>query len=328
VSDDPDDWIFLFGPAHTHPETGEPLIGRYVRIREPLGEASERMASMFGGSQWSHSVPASELGRIVSEYGTRELPEFRWPGYAGAQPEAVMQTREQVVAAIRAATAKPPQVGTITYLPWGFPCIDGRDRARLADWLPLSDWDALGLTLKEGATHEPQPWTREAIVEQLKRDLAFGFDKALGKRGISSELMATVVKMWLWVLGDPLHDTEDYPMYGLPLFKRVAVKYGFDNPIGDATGREDRFGEDSSARDEGPQAFSRYMPEITAFALGVEAKAAYCFVLEGKKGTGGSPMVIGMPPREEYERLNRELVVMLRRSADLLEGDLRRQGFR
>lgn len=237
-----DDWIFLFGPAHRHPETGEPLVGRYIRIREPLGEASQRMASMFGGSQWSHSVPASELGRIVSEYGTRELPEFRWPGYAGAPPEEVMKTREQALEEIRASKASPREGGMV-YLPWGFPCIDGRDCMRLAAWLPRSEWKLIGIEAKDATIpDEPNPWTREAFIGQLQRDVAFGFEKALNRRGISSELMHTVVRMWLWVLGDPLHDTEDYPMYGLPLFKRVALKYGFDNPIGDATGREDRYG--------------------------------------------------------------------------------------
>ena len=30
-------------------------------------------------------------------------------------------------------------------------------------------------------------------------------------------------------------------MYGLPLFKATAEKYGFDNPIGDDTGRENYY---------------------------------------------------------------------------------------
>lgn len=79
--------------------------------------------------------------------------------------------------------------------------------------------------------------------------------------------------------------------------------------------------------DEG--AFSRYMPEITQFALDVKAKAVYCFVIDGTKGTGGCPLILGADANDPkaYEARNRELVAMLRRSADMLEGDLKRQGF-
>jgi hypothetical protein len=34
---------------------------------------------------------------------------------------------------------------------------------------------------------------------------------------------------------------EDYAMYGLPLFKAVAVKYGWNNPIGNDSGSEDKY---------------------------------------------------------------------------------------
>lgn len=75
--------------------------------------------------------------------------------------------------------------------------------------------------------------------------------------------------------------------------------------------------------------FSRYTPEITAFALGVEAKAVYCFVLDGVKGTGGCPLVMGVEALERavYRARCEELIAMLRRSADLFEADLARQGF-
>lgn len=75
---------------------------------------------------------------------------------------------------------------------------------------------------------------------------------------------------------------------------------------------------------------SRYMPELVELAMRVKAKAAYVFFIDGDRGTGGSPIVMDAPllERDEYERRCRTLVNMLRRSADLLEGDLRRQGFR
>lgn len=118
-------------------------------------------------------------------------------------------------------------------------CIDFRDYARLCDYFPVEEWHHFGFGLKEGA--EPPPvkeWTKENILRDLKSDLEFAFKKALGKRGISAGLMYEVVKMWLWILEDPLQDFEEYTPYGLPLFKAVAVKYGFPNPIGDDTGTE------------------------------------------------------------------------------------------
>lgn len=36
-------------------------------------------------------------------------------------------------------------------------------------------------------------------------------------------------------------DDNDYAFYGLPLFKATAVKYGWDNPIGEDSGRERKY---------------------------------------------------------------------------------------
>lgn len=36
-------------------------------------------------------------------------------------------------------------------------------------------------------------------------------------------------------------DEDDYAFYGLPLFKATAVKYGWDNPIGEDSGRERKY---------------------------------------------------------------------------------------
>lgn len=74
---------------------------------------------------------------------------------------------------------------------------------------------------------------------------------------------------------------------------------------------------------------SRYLPDVTEFAIRMEATAAYCFVLDGSKGTGGCPVVVGADAlnRAAYEARCRELITMMRRSADLLAADLLRQGF-
>lgn len=123
-------------------------------------------------------------------------------------------------------------------------CLDGRDFARLIDFFPVSEWKLFGTELREGEeAPTPKELTREAVLSCLESDLAFGFDKALDKRSGSAECMYEVVKMWMWVLEDDLQHFSDYAyaMYGLPLFKAVALKYGFPNPIGDDAGNESKY---------------------------------------------------------------------------------------
>lgn len=133
-------------------------------------------------------------------------------------------------------------------------CLDGRDMNRLygfIDWNTLQQYPALKEGIKEEYLNEEkwmsevfeQEYTRENVLKQLERDVAFGFDKALDQRGISASLMYEVVKMWCWVLNDSeeLYNWDNYAYYGLPLFKAVAVYYGFPNEIGDDDGNEEKY---------------------------------------------------------------------------------------
>lgn len=123
--------------------------------------------------------------------------------------------------------------------------LDGRDIVRLAKFVPEEDFSKFGMELKPEfvGTHEAIPFTRENVLKQLAEDVDFGFEKALDQRGISSSLMARVVQMWNWILEEGLEDFDEYPMYGLPIFKATALKYGFPNPIGDDTGSEESYNE-------------------------------------------------------------------------------------
>lgn len=104
------------------------------------------------------------------------------------------------------------------------------EQAKSIDWEVLKQY------------HNPIEFTKQNVIKQLESDIAFGFKKALEKNLLISKLMFDVVKEWLFILEDPLKDFDDYSMYGLPLFKAVAVKYGFDNPIGEDDGSEDKYG--------------------------------------------------------------------------------------
>jgi hypothetical protein len=72
---------------------------------------------------------------------------------------------------------------------------------------------------------------------------------------------------------------------------------------------------------------SKYFPEIYALAQQTQARAVYVFVLDGNRGSGGQPLLCPMPEtHEEYLHRNREMIIALRRSADLLEQDIGDRG--
>ena len=121
--------------------------------------------------------------------------------------------------------------------------MDGRDISRLTTFLTEDQIESFGMVLKPeyAGKHAPVPFTREAVLEQLCKDVEFGFEKALGKRGISAGMMFDVVSMWNWILEEGLEGFETYAQYGLPLFKATAVKYGFENPIGADSGDEHKY---------------------------------------------------------------------------------------
>jgi len=127
--------------------------------------------------------------------------------------------------------------------------IDGRDRVRLSVFFDPSDWAKLGLKPSPDADlsqYQVTEYTEANVLKALAKDLDFAFQKALGKRGISSSLMWDVIKMWMWVLEDELADFPDhgYAQYGLPLYRAVAIKYNLPNPIGDDLGDEDKYASD------------------------------------------------------------------------------------
>lgn len=125
--------------------------------------------------------------------------------------------------------------------------LDGRQSYRLAQFLTVEQCESIGLKFvseEAKAGHSVTPFTRENVLAQLEKDVAFGFEKALNRRGLSSGMMYECVHFWNCVLAEGLEtfDRENnYAMYGLPLFKATAVKYGWENPIGDDTGSEDSY---------------------------------------------------------------------------------------
>lgn len=122
--------------------------------------------------------------------------------------------------------------------------LDDRFGRRFSDFLTQEQGEKICFVPSDGYEWPaPKEWTRENILAQLEKDVAFGFEKAIDQRAISSGLMFEVVRRWNMVLEEGLenYDENNYAQYGLPLFKATAVKYGFDNPIGEDSGRESKY---------------------------------------------------------------------------------------
>ena len=110
-------------------------------------------------------------------------------------------------------------------------CLDGRDAYRLAEYTPKDKLHILELSLREGVSHTPKEWSTGNIMEDLNKDLQFGYQKALNGRGISTALMISVVEMWDWILDDDeniLGNSELDTMDPLTEFRAIARKYYID----------------------------------------------------------------------------------------------------
>ncbi len=111
--------------------------------------------------------------------------------------------------------------------------MEDRFGRRLLDFLTLEQAEKIGFEIKKEYKKDwkvKKEWTRENILEQLKKDVEFGWEKACDERGISSSLMFDVVMSWNKVLEEGLEDFDEdnYAMYGKPLFIATAEKYGWE----------------------------------------------------------------------------------------------------
>lgn len=151
-----------------------------------------------------------------------------------------MKTLQQVLDAIIAKDKGVPAA------------FDGREIVRLSQFLTSEQCESVGLKFQDEerkVNHDAEvvEFTEANIVSQLKQDVSFGFQKALDKRGLSAACMYSVVLFWMWVLEPEFYDEiatpsdENYAQYGLPLFKKVAIEYGFPNVIGSDTGAEQKY---------------------------------------------------------------------------------------
>ena len=106
--------------------------------------------------------------------------------------------------------------------------LDSRWTKRFLDFVPVSEFEKFGFEYKgDNLDREPKEWTEENILEQLKKDVDFGMEKAYYERGISSELMAMVVNSWCRVLENGLNLEGNDGYYHKKQFIVVDEKYGW-----------------------------------------------------------------------------------------------------
>ena len=106
--------------------------------------------------------------------------------------------------------------------------LDKRWTKRFLDFLPIDEWDKYGFKLCDGKEAPVvKEWTEKNILEQLKSDVEFGYEKAIDERGISSELMAMVVNTWCKVLENGLNLDGNDGLYHIRQFTKVAEHYGW-----------------------------------------------------------------------------------------------------
>ena len=105
--------------------------------------------------------------------------------------------------------------------------LDDRFGVRFAQFLTINQIEQIGFKLKDKIIHNPKDFTKQLVLEQLKEDVEFGWEKACDERGISSSLMYDVVRSWCKVLENEFANFDNYYDYGKPLFKAVAEKYNW-----------------------------------------------------------------------------------------------------
>lgn len=104
--------------------------------------------------------------------------------------------------------------------------MDRRFTKRFIDYLPVEEWERFGFEYKGEDNFVPKTWTEENIKAELKDDLKFAIEKALGHRGISASLMYDVLKSWCIILENGLEKTG-YGWYGDKLIKAIDEYYEF-----------------------------------------------------------------------------------------------------
>jgi hypothetical protein len=123
--------------------------------------------------------------------------------------------------------------------------FDCRDFNRLLDYIPedkvkemtLNDPLSGDKIIENDLINYPGKiidFTKENIINSLKNDLSFAYEKACDQRGLSADAMYNVIKMWVWILeldvkNIPYGYSEGYyEGYGKRYFEVVAEAIDYE----------------------------------------------------------------------------------------------------
>ena len=115
--------------------------------------------------------------------------------------------------------------------------LEDRLGKRLCQFLTAEQMEHIGFEYTGEAELQPIEWNEENILNQLKKDVEFGIEKAINHRGISASLMFEVCKGWCIILENGLEDT-DYGWYGCNLFEAINDRYQFGLVTADTFNKE------------------------------------------------------------------------------------------
>lgn len=104
--------------------------------------------------------------------------------------------------------------------------LEDRFGARLCQFLPNDKLEKIGFETRN-PDRKILDWTEENILDQLKKDVKFGWEKACNLRSISASLMVDVCQKWCNVLENGLHYDPDYTDYGKSFLQEIDQKYGW-----------------------------------------------------------------------------------------------------
>lgn len=110
----------------------------------------------------------------------------------------------------------------------------------IGEYLNYLDFENAKPYLKEGVTEAQwnesrPPFTKEAIIDAMRKYYPFAWEKANDCRGISANRSILHFVAWTWLLGDlefcqyieGLFD-RDYKHYGKPILEKIGERYGWD----------------------------------------------------------------------------------------------------
>lgn len=87
--------------------------------------------------------------------------------------------------------------------------------------------------LEKGATGEDWPnfpTDRDSVVKQMRDYMAFAWEKANNRRGISAWRSLAHMQAWLWMIGEEsaAEALSDYDHYGKPQLRAICDHFGWD----------------------------------------------------------------------------------------------------